>query len=155
MTIRPYIPTDADALAEVYRAAVRGIGPDAYTAEQVAMWSAWPDNREEFDRCVSLGVTLVAEVEGCIAAFGQLEPVHHVVLLYCSPAHARQGIATAIHAELEAHAFAQGVTELSTTASRISRPLFEKLGYEVVEVEKSVRAGVEFERFKMAKTPAS
>ncbi len=151
MTIRPYSPTDAEAIAAVYRDAVRGIGPQAYTAEQVAMWSSWPDHREEFAACLARGLTLVAQEEGRIVAFGQLEPVDHVVLLYCAPSHSRQGIATTIHAQLEAHAFAAGVNTLSTCASRISRPLFEKLGYEVVQIEKPVRDGIEFERFKMVK----
>lgn len=152
MTIRPYHPEDTDTLAEVYRDAVRGIGPQAYCPEQIAMWSAWPDNREEFVTCLALGLTLVAEPDGRVVALGQLHPVNHVVLLYCSTAHARQGIATALYARLEEHAFAAGVTEITTNASRISRPFFEKQGYVVVKVESAHRSGVEFERFKMLKT---
>ena len=36
-------------------------------------------------------------------------------------------------------------------ASRIARPLFEKLGYDLEEVETSVWKGLEFERFRMIK----
>ncbi len=151
MTIRPYTPGDADALAEVYRDSVRGIGPQAYGPEQITMWSAWPDNREEFDSCLALGLTLVAEVEGRVVALGQLHPENHVVLLYCSTANARRGIASALYARLEEHALAAGVTEISTNASRISRPLFEKQGFTVVKVETAHRSGVDFERFKMLK----
>lgn len=151
MTIRPFQPTDTDALADVYRDAVHGIGPRAYAPEQVAMWSAWPDNREEFAACLALGLTLVAEVDGRVVALGQLHPVDHVVLLYCSTAYARQGIATALYARLEEHALAAGVTEITTNASRISRPLFEKQGFTVMKVETAHRSGVDFERFKMIK----
>lgn len=151
MTIRPFNPSDAEAVAEVHHDSVRGIGPQAYTPEQVAMWSSWSDNRQEFDACLSRGLTLVAEIEGRIVAFGQLEPVDHVVLLYCSTAYARQGIASAIYARLEVHAFAAGVTEISTNASRISRPFFEKQGYAVIKTEVAHRSGVDFERFKMLK----
>lgn len=151
LTIRKFNPSDAEALAEVYRDSVRGIGPQAYGPGQIAMWSGWPDNREEFDACLALGLTLVAEVEGRPVALGQLHPVDHVVLLYCSTAHARQGIATALYARLEEHAFASGVTELSTNASRISRPFFERHGYAVIKTEVAHRSGVDFERFKMLK----
>lgn len=151
MTIRSYHPDDTDALAEVYRDSVRGIGPQAYGPEQIAMWSAWPDNLQEFEACLALGLTLVAEVDGRVVALGQLHPVNHIVLLYCSTAHARRGIASAIYARLEEHAYAAGVTEITTNASRLSRPLFEKQGFTVVKVESAHRSGVEFERFKMVK----
>lgn len=151
MTFRPFQTEDTDALAEVYRDAVRGIGPQAYGPEQLTMWSAWPDNREEFQACLALGLTLVADVDGRVVALGQLHPVDHVVLLYCSTAYARRGIASAIYARLEEHDYAAGVTEITTNASRLSRPFFEKQGYALVKVAVAHRSGVDFERFRMVK----
>src|SRR5258707_844378 len=144
--LRPFIPQDADALADVYRDAVRTAGPQAYTQEQVDMWASCPDDREEFLGRLSRGLTLVAEKEGQIAGFGQLEPDDHLALLYCSGRHSRQGIGSEICRALEAHAFQRGATQIHTEASRISRLFFEKHGYSLLEVERVVRSGVEFER---------
>jgi putative acetyltransferase len=150
--LRSFNPEDAEALADVYRDAVRTIGPQAYTEQQVSMWALYPDDIDEFRARLSRGLTLVAEEKGLVVAFGQLEPDDHLAFLYCSGSHCRRGIGSTIHRELEAHAFQKGVVRIHTEASRISRPFFAKHGYEVMEVEKAVRFGVEFERFRMTKT---
>jgi putative acetyltransferase len=150
--LRAFNPEDAEPLADVYRDAVRTIGPQAYTEQQVTMWALYPDDIDEFRARLSRGLTLVAEEEGRIAAFGQLEPDDHLAFIYCSGRYCRRGIGSEIYRALEAQAFQKGVVQIHTEASRISRPLFAKHGYEVREVEKAVRFGVEFERFRMTKT---
>lgn len=152
MILRPYISPDAEALAKIYRDAVRGLGPQAYTQEQVAAWSRYPADIEEFRTRMSRGITLIAEDDGRAAAFGQLDPDDHLAFLYCSSACARRGVGSMIYSALEAHAFAKGISEIHTEASRISRPFFEKHGYAVIEIEHVVRSGVEFERFRMRKS---
>jgi putative acetyltransferase len=151
MIPRSFVPSDAEALAEVYRDAVRGIGPQAYSAEQVAAWASYLDNLAEFRDRMSHGLTLVTEEASRVIAFGQLEPVDHLAFLYRSAAHARRGIGSKIYAALEAHAISCGVSEIRTEASRISRPFFEKQGYAVVAIEHVNRFGLEFERFRMRK----
>jgi putative acetyltransferase len=149
--LRSFNPEDAERLAEVYRDAVRKIGPQAYTEQQVNAWALYPDDIDEFRARLSRGLTLVAEEEGRVVAFGQLEPDDRLAFIYCSGSHCRRGIGSAIYRELEAHAFQKDVVRIHTEASRISRPFFSKHGYEDIEVETAVRFGVEFERFRMAK----
>lgn len=150
--LRPFAPDDLDALAKIYREAVIAIGPQAYDAEQVRVWALYPDSMDEFRQRLSRGFTVVAEAGAAApVAFGQLDPADHVAFLYCAPSHARRGVASAIYQRLEAHATDQGQSELTTDASRISRPFFAKHGFEVIAVEHAVRLGVEFERFRMRK----
>lgn len=149
--LRKFTANDAEALADVYRDSVRTIGPQAYTQEQVDAWAIYPDEIEEFKSRLSRGLTLVAEVENQIAGFGQLEPDDHVAFLYCAGRYSRKGIGAIICRALEAHALAMGTFPIHTEASRISRPFFEKHGYSVVEVERVIRFGIEFERFRMVK----
>ncbi|HYD85811.1 MAG TPA: GNAT family N-acetyltransferase [Opitutus sp.] len=151
MILRPFAPSDAEALAVVYRDAVRGIGPQAYTLQQVAAWASYPSDLEEFRRLMMLGLTLIAEEEGRPIAFGQLEPSDHLAFLYCTTIRSRCGVGSAIYSALESHAFENGVSEIHTEASRISRPFFEKHGYVLLEIEHVVRFGAEFERFRMFK----
>ena len=149
--IRSFITRDAEVLAEVYRDAVRVIGPQAYTPEQVAAWARYPDDLEEFRSRMSRGLTLVAEERDRVVAFGQIEPDDRLAFLYCRGCVSRKGIGSQLYRALEAHAFAKGVSGIHTEASRISRPFFEKHGYAVLEIEHVVRYGVEFERFRMSK----
>ena len=153
--VRAFIKRDAEALAEVYRDAVRSIGPQAYTPEQVGTWALYPEDLEEFRSRLSRGFTLVAEEGKEVVAFGQLEPDDHLAFLYCRGSVSRKGVGSQLYVALEAQAVAKGVSEIHTEASRISRPFFEKHGYSVVEIERVVRHGVEFERFRMSKKLAN
>lgn len=149
--LRPYHPSDAQALAAIYREAARTIGSDAYGPEQVAMWASYPEDMDEFRFQLSLGATFVAEISGKAVAFGQLHPWDHVALLYCGSQYARKGVGSQIYRELEAQALASGVKEIHTEATRMSRPFFEKQGYVVCLIESPVRQGIAFERFRMVK----
>jgi putative acetyltransferase len=149
--LRPCHPSDIPDLAEVFREAALRIGSTVYSREQAEAWSQYPDDDEAFARRLSGGLTLVAELDGRVVSFGQLDPVDHVAFLYTAPEWTRRGLGTAIHAELEREAHKAGVTLLRVEASRIARPLFEKLGYDVEEVEISPWKGLGFERFRMRK----
>lgn len=149
--IRPYHTSDVHALATLYQNAVREIGAQAYDPDQVAVWAAAVQDLEWFQRSLEQGLTLVAIAEAQVAAFGQLHPLNRVAFLYTASRFARQGYATEIYRRLEAHARQQGIQQIHTEASRISKFLFLKMGYEVVETEWVERRGIWLERFKMQK----
>lgn len=151
MLIRPYHPLDLAGVATVYRDAVLAIGPKFYDTKQVNMWASWASNTDEMAERLTRGRTLVAIVHKQLVAFGQLEPNDHLALLYTAGRHARKGVATAIHQQLEAHARSTGAKHIDTEASHISRLFFEKHGYDLLEPETVVRDGVSFDRFKMRK----
>lgn len=62
--LRSFSPRDAELLAKVYRDAVRTLGPQAYTEEQVSTWALYPEDIDEFRTRLSRGLTLVAEDQG-------------------------------------------------------------------------------------------
>jgi putative acetyltransferase len=149
VTIRPFAPRDAADLADVLRDSIRGLGAGFYTPGQIEAWARYPEDLEEFRARLSGGITLVADLGGRAVAFGQLHPHDHVEFLYCRTSHARRGIASRIHRDLEAVARVTGAVSLRTEASRVSRPFFEALGYRVEEVEQVERCGEILERFRM------
>lgn len=151
MMLRDYLTSDAEAVAELYRDSVIGIGASAYDAQQITVWSSYPEAIEEFRNLLSLGLTLVAVEDSQLVAFGQLNPLDHIAFLYTASHFARRGYATEIYKRLEAHAVEQGVNCLHTEASRISKHFFLKMGFHIVETELTERKGVQFERFKMDK----
>ncbi len=151
ITFRPGGSADADALAEIYRDAVRTTGAEFYDPEQIAVWAEFPATMEDFPAELDRGVTLVAEADGVPVAFGQLDPWDRIAFLYCRGSHGRQGICTRIYRELQHAAAAAGTSHLLTEASRASRPLFERLGFRVTKREEVERNGTLFERFRMRK----
>ncbi|MEW6496043.1 MAG: GNAT family N-acetyltransferase [Cyanobacteriota bacterium] len=151
MILREYLTLDAEAIATIYRDAVIWIGASAYDAQQIAVWSSYPEDIEAFRRLLLSGLTLVALEDSRLVAFGQLNPSDHIAFLYTISDCARRGYATKIYERLETHAVEQGIKHLHTEASRISKHFFLKMGFRVVETELTERQGVQFERFKMEK----
>ena len=145
------MPCDAEEIAVLFARSVREIAIEKYTQEEVETWASYADEIEEIRYRLAEGITLVAEAGGRLVAFGQLKPANRVEFLYTSKEYSRLGIATSIYKKLEEHAAAKGVKFLTTDASRISKSLFEKLGFRLVCPFTEKRKGVELECFKMRK----
>jgi putative acetyltransferase len=151
VNIRRYKPDDAECIAELYRKSVREIAIGMYTPEEVEAWASYADEIEELRHRLAEGLTLVAESEDGLVAFGQLKPLDHLEFLYTVKKYSRMGIATEIYKRLERHALANGAGYLTTDASRVSKPLFESLGFRLECPVVERRKGVDIECFKMKK----
>jgi len=73
--------------------------------------------------------TWVAEIDGRIAGFVDLEPDGHIDMLYVHPEFTRRGVATALLAEAERAALRQGNTRMFSEVSLTARRAFEKRGF--------------------------
>ena len=107
---------------------------------------------------IARGFTLVNPVamgDARIAAFAVLDPPDRLALLYCDGPWSRQGRGAALVRALEGEARRQGVQRLRTEASQLSRPLLQRLGWQVEASETVPYAGVLFERWRMIKALAS
>lgn len=144
---------DLPALAELYSTTVRILGPALYTADQVRVWSASPADVERFRGFILNAHTLVAMVEDSPepVGFAGLEPDGRVASLYVHANYCRRGIGSALLAALLEKAEADGLTRLRTEASKFSRPVFERFGFTLDEVERGMHHGVPFMRFLMSR----
>ncbi len=144
---------DHPELLEVYSDAVRSQATELYSHEQVEAWAGLAAGRARFLEELERGEGLAScGPDGIgIEAFGLLEPADRISLLYCRGRSCRQGRATALLRALESSARAAGILRLRTEASFLSRPLFEREGWQVEWIEDLTLAGVPFRRFRMAK----
>lgn len=125
---------DLAAIMEIYHEAVHALTGEHYDAEQRAAWapeSLRHDPQRWSERLGGLEV-LIGTRDGAPAGFCAFTIDGHVDLLFTHPAHARQGVARRLLEEAEARMRRAGTIQARTGASRISRPLFERLGYLVV-----------------------
>lgn len=150
--LRPLHPGDCDALIAVYRDAVLQLGAGRYSSAQLQAWADHAASGGAIAQALHRGHGLASlESDGTIAAFGVLEPLERLSLLYCRSRSCRRGHGSAILAALEQHASTLGVMQLRTEASQLSRPLLLRRGWQV-EAEETVRfAGVWFTRWRMIK----
>jgi putative acetyltransferase len=149
--LRPAVEEDLHALAVLYAYAVHSLGPDFYSPAQVEAWARFADEPEGFRRFVMGAHTLVAERDGEVVGFGGVDDTGHIVSLYVDPQGGRQGIGKTLLDALIAWADEQGITELRTEASELSRALFAGHGFSVEEEESVERAGVPLTRYRMVR----
>ena len=124
-TIRSYRGEDAAALAELTLAAIRVTALRAYSPEQVTAWAARYSVQRLIDGAAKGDVIIVAADAGDQAiAYTVLEAGGHLAMLYCHPDHTGR-----LLAEAESAARAAGLALLTTEASELARPVFERAGY--------------------------
>jgi putative acetyltransferase len=147
--VRRLNSNDHDALVEIYRQAVLGSTAQLYSEAQ--QW-AWAEQSNTLR-------SLLPEGEGWVIsnqrdepiAFSLRYPADRLALLYCHPRAQRQGCGRLLINAIEQAAEADAVTALRTEASLISKPLFERLGWQVSWREELRIGGVPFQRFRMHK----
>lgn len=127
ITLRPYRPADCPALAALFFETVHTVNAQDYTPEQLDAWASGQVDLSAWDRSFLAHYTLVAQMEGRIAGFGDIDPATgYLDRLYVHKDCQGRGVATALCDGLEAAVHAGTVT---TYASITARPFFERRGY--------------------------
>jgi putative acetyltransferase len=150
--IRKFQPTDLEAILELFHDTVHAIASKYYSSEQVHAWA--PANgvdKEQWLQSLTANLTFVAEDQGKIIGFGDMTKTGFIDRLYVHKDYQRSGVASAILKRFEKEARKLGVTELTTEASILLKPLAGRQGFEVVQENKKVRRGVEFITYFMRK----
>lgn len=153
-TFRPATAADLPALIAIFRAAIETVGPSHYDESQVAAWMAATNNERRFRRLTVEVDTVLAQDGTGPVGFASLGEEGYIIMLYVRPDRMRRGLAGRLLNALIEKARARGDTRLHTEASPFSRPVFERAGFVVEEVETIERRGATFDRFLMARTLA-
>jgi putative acetyltransferase len=130
ITLRPFLPDDAQALADIFCAAIETLAEEDYSAGQREAWATLADDVPRFRAKLEGALTIVAVVDGQPAGFASLKGADTLDMLYVHPENARRGIATTLVDALEKLAAARGAKTLTTDASDTAKPLFAARGYE-------------------------
>ena len=151
ITIRPYGVADAAALTNLFRSSVREIASRDYTAAQIRAWAPDEIDAVEFGRRCEAKWTWVAELEGRIAGFSDLEPDGHINMLYVHPDFLRHGVARALLEHIEEAARINALRRLYTEASLTARPIFEVMGFRMVVPQTVTIRGESMTNYRMEK----
>ena len=150
--LRPYRDDDATATLKVFRRAIRTLASHDYAPEQVEAWASpeidpavWAERRRTHR-------TQVAETDGCVVGFTDVDDDGYVDMLFVDPDVARQGVGSALLEWARITAEGLGARELTTNASLTARPVFEAHGFTVVAEQRPVLRGVAMTNFRMRRT---
>jgi putative acetyltransferase len=149
--VREYRPADLDALIALFRESVRKIARRDYTQSQVLAWAPDDIDRTSWALRRSSRPTWVAEIEGALAGFTDLTADGLLDMLYVHPAYQGRGVARALIERAESAARASGLARLRTAASITARPVFERMGFQVVEAQRVILRGEALMNYRMEK----
>jgi len=149
--IRHATPDDALAIATLYHHTVRKINSRDYAPSQIEAWAGETPNEEKWRERQINRTTFVDEHNGTIRGFAELEDDGRVGAVYVHADYQREGIASALLEELEKEAIARGATCLSTDASIMAQPFFEKRGFETVAAQDVEYRGQTFRNYRVRK----
>lgn len=148
MTIRRYRSEDCRRLTELFYDTVHSVNARDYAPEQLDAWATGQPDLEAWDRSLHAHESFVAEENGVIIGFGDIDQSGYLDRLFVDKDHQGRGVATALCDALEAAVRAEHYT---THASITARPFFEKRGYHVVRQQRVERQGVSLTNFVMEK----
>ncbi len=152
VTLRKFSGEDTASLVSLFHDTVHTINGKDYPMEQLDAWApVLPDLKKWRTRFKS-SKTLIAEFDGKIVGFGNLEnELSTIGLLYVHKDHQGQGVATALLKKLEKNLIENGVKAATVEVSITARPFFERRGYRLVRENRKMLNGREFLDFIMEK----
>ena len=153
ISFRPYLPGDAEAVADLFIASIEELTQEDYDAEQRAAWASAAEDVAVFGAKLGADLTILAERKGELLGFATLKDDPKVQgdttkikskiieMLYVSPDAASQGIGKALLDVMELLARQRGAEALIVEASETARAFFEKYGYDMQARNTVIRAG--------------
>ena len=140
--IRKYKEGDHIYIAKIFPRAVHEIGSTVYSQEQCLAWSDTEPNPEHWKERCEEKQPFVYVLEGRVVGFCELDPDGHIDCTYIDPDFQRKGIASQLVSHAVEAAFQDGNERVYVEASICAQPLFEKLGFTVVQEQTVMIKGV-------------
>src|ERR1051325_3762905 len=104
MEIREYQTDDTQQIMDLFYETVHEINIQDYSKEQVDAWAPREMNYEEWKERLSLRITQVAEEDGMIIGFAELEADGHIGCFYCHKGFIGRGMGALLFKAVEARA---------------------------------------------------
>lgn len=139
LILRKYKPTDCQALAELFYDTVHAVCKDDYSEKQLYAWATGTVDLIRWNQSFRSHYTIVAEINGNIAGFGDIDSNGYLDRLYVHKDYQRRGIGSSICSILENMVNSD---KIITHASITAKGFFEKRGYKVIKEQQVKRQGI-------------
>ena len=148
--IRSYQVGDAAQIEQLFYDTVHAINRRDYTEKQVEIW-AEQGKINRLSRPLENSYAYVAEVNGQIVGFADINSTGYLDRLYVHKDFQRRGIAAKLLDVLETKARDLHLSKVTVDASITAKPFFLANGYSVEEEQSKIVQGISFTNFKMHK----
>jgi putative acetyltransferase len=151
MQIRQYQPQDAGQMAQLIYDTVHTINQRDYSLDQINAWMPGVPSEEVWAARYPDRIAFVADDQGTIAGFAELEPNGYIDCFYCHYSYQRQGIGRQLYQRLEEEAKSLNLERLLVEASITARLFFERMGFQTLHGNQVIRNHVRLTNFTMEK----
>jgi len=151
MKIRKYQIDDTQQIMDLFYDTVHAINSQDYTKEQVDAWAPRKMDYEKWKKRLISRVTNVAEEDGVIAGFAELQSNGHLDCFYCRKEFIGRGVGGLLLKSVEATARKLRAPALFAEVSITARPFFERRGFQLVKEQEVVVRGVSMKNYVMSK----
>ncbi|MHC2148671.1 GNAT family N-acetyltransferase [Pseudomonas sp. 210_17 TE3656] len=151
MDIRRFRIGDEIALFDVFYSAIHEIASRDYTREQIEAWAPADLDQTLWAEHLRNLRPFVAEVDGKIVGYADIQPNGYIDHFFVSGTHPRQGIGTLLMNRIHKEARLLGIYELTSDVSKTAEPFFELHGFHVVRRGFPIRRGVTLQNALMRK----
>ncbi len=152
MKIRAYEAKDAHEISQLFYETVHAVNRADYSPEQLHGWAPEAPDSTLWHARMQSRCTLLAEEEGEVLAFAELEKDGHLDMFYCHQDHVGQGVGSRLYQAVEHKAREWKLARIFTEASITACPFFERQGFVTVREQTVTRHGVDLTNFVMEKT---
>ena len=151
LTIRSYVPADADLTIDIFLRAIREVASKDYNQAQVDAWAKVED-REAWAKRRSSRPAWIVQHGSVPIGFADLVPDGYLDMMFVHPDYQGLGAASLLLATVEMEAKRQGLRRIFTEASLTARPFFERRGFSVLTSQIVEKRGQTLENFRMEKS---
>ena len=140
LTIRKFKSSDVPVLRDLFFNTVRNVNVKDYSGEQVKAWATETYNFEEWSKGYHSINPFVAEIDGEIVGYADLQENGFIDHFYCHWKYQRKGIGKALMNKIIEEAKAKNIERIFSHVSITAKAFFESFGFEVIkEQEVNIR----------------
>ncbi|WP_028752797.1 GNAT family N-acetyltransferase [Rhizobium leucaenae] len=150
LTVRPYVPADADLTIDIFLTAIREVASKDYNHAQIDAWAKVED-REAWAKRRSSRPAWMVQHGNVSIGFADLLPDGLLDMMFVHPDYQGIGAASLLLATVETEAKRLGLSRIFTEASLTARPFFERRGFRVLASQTVEKRGQMLENFWMEK----
>ena len=154
MHIRTFRLEDTEELVQLFYETVHTVNGLHYTPEQLKVWAPAEQKQELlalWKKELTHRLTYVAVHDGCIVGFCDMTDTGYLDRLYVHKDMQGQGVASALLHAIEKMAEERSIPTIMAEVSITARPFFERNGFQLLEEQMVLRAGVSLTNFRMMK----
>lgn len=142
---------DVDAITNLFRETIAAVNAADYGPEQIRVWSAGADKKENWIKKIEEQYFLIAQIENTIAGFGSITKTGYLDFMYVHKNFQRMGVAEKLLYSLEEYAGQTGIKIITSDVSITAKLFFERKEFVTLSEQQKMIDGVALTNYRMEK----